>query len=350
MTARLTLNENRLVRQARFIQSKVDTIAIVKNDGYNHGLKRVYQTFYEGGIRAFATTSLAEAIQLRKWNSDIFILMLDPNREFKLLKEYDITLTVSSFNFYQEFKNELKDISLQLVFRNDLNRLGFTDITEMKQILDDKEMYVNGLWTHFASADDFGDGRYEKEVRNWQAVLEGLSEYLPDLEYIHAQNSASFLREGPLPHHTHIRGGVILYGTRPYYKGLENARAEQAVSIEANVIELTEVKANQAIGYSADFQTKKDAVIAVCDIGYGNGLIKTRKDFPVLINQKEYPIRVMMMSHILVEVDPDVKIGDSVILYNDDLRFDWFTKHGIGSFSQQMSSLNKQTFDLSIIK
>ncbi|WP_423189337.1 alanine racemase [Alkalibacterium sp. f15] len=350
MTARLTLNEKRLVRQARLIQSKTDTIAVVKNDGYNHGLERVYRTFYEGGIRAFSTTVLSEAIQLRKWNSDIFILLLDPSTEFQLIKEYDITLTVSSYAYYEKYKDELKGLTIQLVFRNDLNRLGFDRIADMKHILDDKDLNVNGIWTHFASADDFGVDRYQKEKEKWQTVIKGLHAYLPGLKYIHAQNSASFLRDGPLPHHTHIRGGVILYGARPYYEGLDVSLAEQVVSIEANVIELTSVEGGQTIGYSADYQLEKDAKIAVCDIGYGNGLLKARKNFPVLINRKAYPIRSIMMSHILIEVDDDVAIGDSVILYNDELRFDWFASQGIGPFSQQMASLNKQTFELSIIK
>lgn len=350
MTARLTLYTDRLTRQARRFQSQADTIAVVKNDGYNHGLKTVYEAFYRGGIRAFATTSLAEAVQLRKWDSEIFILLLDPNADLKTIRAYDITLTVSSFSFYEKNKEELKSISIQLVYRNDLNRLGFTQTDEMKEILDDPKMNVNGLWTHFASADDFGIDRYEKEVRNWQIVLEDLKEYIPGMTYIHAQNSASFLRDDLLPYHTHIRAGVILYGTRPYFDGLEDAVAEQAVSIQASVIELTKVSAGQSIGYSADYQTDKAITIAVCDIGYGNGLLKGRKAFPVKINQKTYPIRVMMMSHVLVEVDSDVEIGDPVTFYDDNLRFDWFTKHGIGAFSQQMSSLNKQTFDVTLIE
>lgn len=349
MTARLILNTERLTRQARRFQSQVDTIAIVKNDGYNHGLEPVYQAFYKGGIRSFATTSLAEAIQLRKWDNDIFILLLDPGADFDQIRKYHLTLTVSSMAFYDKYREELKDIDIQLVYRNDLNRLGFASSDQMKQILDDPGMNVSGIWTHFASADDFGVERYEEEVQNWLIILDQLKAYLPDLTYIHAQNSSSYLRDDLLPYHTHIRGGVILYGTRPYYDGLDTTIAEQAVSIEASVIELTPVKAGRSIGYSAEYQTDKDITIAVCDIGYGNGLLKGRKDFPVKINDKEYPIRVMMMSHILIEVDEDIEIGDTVTLYDDDLRFDWLTKNGIGSFSQQMSSLNKQTFDVSCI-
>lgn len=349
MTAHMIFNESRLVKHAQAIQSKVDTIAVVKNDGYNLGLERVYHSFIDAGLRAFATTDLNEAIQLRKWNRDIFILMLDPCTDFQRIKEYDITLTVSSLAFCEKYTEQLKGIPLQLVFRNDLNRLGFTSAEEMIHVLNNEKLNVNGIWTHFASADDFGVDRYEKEVMNWQVILEELKEYLPDITYIHAQNSSSFVRDALLPFHTHIRAGVFLYGARPYVNGLDSSLADQVVTIQANVIDLTPVRAGQAMGYSASYLTDKDINVAVCDIGYGNGLLKARGNFPVLINEKEYPIRVLMMSHMLVEVDDDVKIGDTVFLYNDQLRFDWFASQGVGSFSQQMSSLNKQTFTISTI-
>lgn len=349
MTARMTIDEKRLFKQAQSIQSKVNTIAVVKNDGYNLGLERVYKTFHTAGIRSFATTDMKEAIQLRELDSKIFILLLDPSTAFKKIKKHDITLTVSSLSYYHKYKNELKGISLQLVYRNDLNRLGFTNTEDMKQLLSDTDLTVNGIWTHFASADDFGNGKYEKEVRNWQNVLNGLSDFLPHLDYIHAQNSSSYFRDALFPHHTHIRAGVILYGARPYTLGLDESLAQQVVSIEANVIELTSVKAGEAIGYSADYLTDKDITIAVCDIGYGHGLLKARKNYPVRINHKAYPVRVLMMSHLIVEVDDEITIGDTVTLYDDQLRFDCFAAQGIGSVSQQLAGLNKQTFTLSII-
>ncbi|MCC5895521.1 MAG: alanine racemase [Alkalibacterium sp.] len=344
MTATLIRNQKRLAEQAKRIQSKVPTIAIVKNDAYNFGLKDTFEAFYHGGIRAFATTNLKEAKRLRSLDPSVEVLLLDPCTEFKELREHRITLSLPSFEFYQTYKEELSGLTVQLVFRNDLNRLGFTDVTGMISVLNDTDLNVNGIWTHFAYADDFKSDRYQHEVSNWRSILDSLSDYLPSLPYVHAQNSASFLREGLHEDHTHIRGGVILYGTRPYYTGLNESIALQTVEITANVIELTDVPAGANAGYSAAFSAEKDTRLAVCDIGYGNGLILTRKNFPVLINQTPYAIRVMMMSHLLIEVDDTVSIGDTVVLYNDQLRFDWFTENGIGSFSQQMAAINKETF------
>lgn len=344
MTATFIRNHIRLTEQAMSIQSKVDTIAIVKNDAYNFGLYETYTAFHKAGIRAFATTNLKEAKQLRDYDPDIMVLLLDPCIEFEEMRDHEITLSLPSYSFYKRYKDELEDLSVQLVFRNDLNRLGFTDASHMAEVLDDSSINVNGLWTHFAYADDFETNRHEKEINNWLNVLDDLKAYLPRLPYIHAQNSASFITNGLMDNHTHIRGGVILYGTRPYLGNLDPALARQTVEVTANVIELTDIKAGESAGYSAAFTAETDTRLAVCDIGYGNGLILARKNFPVLINGHHYPIRVMMMSHLLVEVDKSVSIGDTVSLYNDELRFDDFTEKGIGSFSQQMAAFNRETF------
>ncbi|GAB2491859.1 alanine racemase [Alkalibacterium psychrotolerans] len=344
MTATFIRNHRRLTEQALSIQEKVDTIAIVKNDAYNFGLYETYTAFHKAGIRSFATTNLKEAKQLRSYDSDIMVLLLDPNTAFEELKEHQITLSLPSYSFYEQYKEELKGLQVQLVFRNDLNRLGFTDSSRMAAVLDDPSIEVNGLWTHFAYADDFETNRHEKEITNWLKVLDDLEPYLSGLTYIHAQNSASYMTNGLMDKHTHIRGGVVLYGTRPYVGNLDSDLARQTVEVTANVIELTDIKAGQSAGYSAAFTAEKDTRLAVCDIGYGNGLILARKQFPVIINDQHYPIRVMMMSHLLVEVDQSVSIGDTVSLYNDQLRFDEFTEKGIGSFSQQMAAFNRETF------
>lgn len=345
MTAVITKNQKLLSKQAESIQSKVPTIAVVKNDAYNFGLKETYEAFYKAGIRSFTTTNLKEAIELRQLDGTITVLLLDPSLAFDELREYQITATIPSLDYYRKYRADLEGIPVHLVFKNDLNRLGFTSSSDMQAVLDDSKINVTGLWTHFGYADDFESAHYVHEVENWNRVLDDLNDYLPKLSCIHAQNSASYARDGLHDRHTHIRCGVFLYGTRPYYHGIDQKNARQTVEVSANVIELSDVQKGENAGYSAAFTASEDTRLAVCDIGYGNGLMPGRKAFPVIINGKEWPIRVMMMSHLLVEVDETVSVGDEVVLYNGEtLRFDWFTEQGLGSFSQQMAALNVRTF------
>lgn len=349
MTAQFILNKKRLTDQAVDLSSIAPVIAVVKNDAYNHGLKDAFESFYAGGIRSFATTSLKEAVRLRSFNQEIMILLLDPSTDFETLKKYSITLTIPSLSFYHKHKEDLKGLTLQLVFKNKLNRLGFNGSSEMKAVLEESSLTINGLWTHFAFAYDGDSDRYTHEVNAWKHVLQELKDYLPSLPYIHAQNSASFYRDGLMPGHTHIRVGALLYGTRPIDQPHAHIHSRQAVRVDASVVEVTRVKAGDSAGYSAAFKATKDTCLAICSIGYGNGLLKERAHFPVAINGNLYPIRVLMMSHLLVEVDETVSIGDHVILYDDSLSFESFTRQGIGAFSEQMAAFNRDTFSYQVI-
>lgn len=349
MSATLTLDQNRLYHQAKRIQNKDDVIVVVKNNAYNFGMELAFEAFYKAGIRSYATTNLQEAMWLRKQDNEIMILLLDPTTDFELLREYNITMTLPSLDFYRQYREQLKGVTLHLVYKNLLNRFGFDTAEEMKIVLQDKELITTGIWTHFAFADELEDARYEKEKENWVKVLDSLSPYLEDLDYIHAQNSASYMRDGLLFKHTHIRAGVIMYGTRPYYEELDESVASQTVQVSATVKDIVTVPKGETAGYSAAFEAKEDTLIAICDIGYGNGILRTRSKHEVTIHGKIYPIAVLMMSHMMVKIDDQVSIGDTVYLYNDSLRLDYFTSKGVGAFSEQMAGLNHSTYELKII-
>lgn len=346
MTAILKLNQQRLYEQAKSLQSQNDVIVVVKNDAYNFGMERAFTAFYQAGIKSYATTNLSEAIWLRKQDKEIMILLLDPSTEFNLLKKYDITLTVPNLTFYNKYKTQLKGIKVQLVYKNLLNRFGFDHSEEMLQVLKEDYVEITGIWTHFAFADDLTEPKYEIEKNNWLTVLKHLKDYIRDLEYIHAQNSASYTREGLLEGHTHIRPGAIAYGALPYFDKVPTSLPAQTIEVSASVKDIVRLKKGHSAGYSAAFVAEKDTSIAICDIGYGNGIMKNRAKHEVLINGKLYPIVVLMMSHLMVEVDEQVNIEDIVILYNDQLRLDEFAYKGVGAISEQMASLNRHTFNL----
>lgn len=352
MPAILKLNQKRLYEQAKSLQSQNDVIVVVKNDAYNFGMHRAFEAFFKAGIRSYATTNLKEAVWLRKQNKEIMILLLDPSIEFETLRQHDITLTIPNIAFYDQYKQQIQGLNVQLTYKNLLNRFGFDTSEEMSKALDDHSITVTGIWTHFAYADELRDPRYEIEKKNWFSILNDLSPYLDQLHYIHSQNSASYVRDGLLEGNSHIRPGVIAYGTRPYISDTDYqiALPQQTIEVSATVKDIIQLKKGQSAGYSAAFTAEKDTTLAICDIGYGNGILRKRSNHKVLINQHHYAIAVLMMSHMMVEIDEQVSIGDTVYLYNDQLRLDIFAQKGVGSFSEQMSGLNHQTFELKEVK
>ncbi|MFZ3578459.1 alanine racemase [Virgibacillus sp. DJP39] len=349
MTAKLQINRKRLYEQAQRINNATDVLVVVKNNAYNIGLDLAFETFYEAGIRSFATTSLNEAVRLRKMSKEIYIFLLNPSTNFGTLREYNIAMTLPSLSFYEKYKNDLHEIELHLEYKNLLRRSGFEHAEDMIKVLEEGLLRVTGIWTHFAYADEIDSPEYGVEKQNWLKTLEKIRATEYEFQFIHAQNSASYMRDGSLPYHTHARLGILLYGSRPYNE-LHPESVPSVITVSTNVIQLLDLKKGESSGYSSAFKAENDCRIAICDIGYGDGVLRARAKHDVMINGKRYPIGALMMSHMLITVDHNVKAGDTVYLYNDSLRVDNYTHLGVGANSEQMSALNHNSLIKEIIE
>lgn len=349
MTAKLQINRKRLYEQAKRIQDNTNVLAVVKNNAYNIGLDLAFETFYQAGIRSFATTSLIEAVQLRKMSEDIYIFLMNPSFDFETLRNNNIAMTLPSLTFYEKYKHELEEIDVHLEYKNLLRRSGFDDAEDMQKVLEEDVVHVTGIWTHFAFADEIGSAEYEVEKQNWLMLLDTIQASERGFRFIHAQNSASYMRDQLFPSHTHARLGILLYGSRPYHE-LDPKTVPNVITLSTNVIQTLDLKKGESSGYSSAFKAETDCRVAICDIGYGDGVLRTRAKHDAMINDKRYPIGALMMSHMLITVDQEVKAGDTVYLYNDSLRVDVYTHLGVGANSEQMSALNHNSLVKEIVE
>lgn len=349
MTAIWSVDTEAFYQNAVNVRNEQPIMAVVKNNAYHYGLEFAVKQFLKAGINTFSTTSLKEAVRVREIAPHATIFLMNAVYDFDTVREYQIHMTLPSLVYYYEYKEDLKGIHVHLEFENLLHRSGFKDLDELHEVLEDhvqndnsEKMIISGLWTHFGYADEFDVPEYGIEREAWLNVLNTLLEEGYTFEMIHAQNSASYYREGQqvLPYHTHARVGIALYGSRPYRK-LDTSRIQQSLTVKGNVIQTREVNAGDYCGYSFAFEATKDHTrLAVVDVGYGDGILKSRARHEAMINGKRYPIRALMMSHMFVEVDDEVHAQDEVVLYNNDIRIDEFTFKGVGANSEQLSAMN----------
>jgi len=354
MTAKWILDGQIFKENILHVTQGQPVMAVIKNNAYHYGLDFTVAAFLSAGINTFSTTMLHEAVRVRELAPDATIFLMNPSTEFEVLRSHDIHMTLPSFTFYLEYQTELAGLHVHLEFENLLHRSGFKTFGEMKEVLrlnqqrpEQEQMKIVGIWTHFGYADEFDVPDYEVEKSAW---LSGLKEMLQiySFDYIHAQNSASFVRDGLFEQHTHARLGIILYGSRPY-SSLDETITRQALTVSANVIQIRELKAGESAGYSFAYTADNDVKIAVIDIGYGDGILRTRSKHDCLINDRRFPIRALMMSHLFVEVDDSVKQGDTVIIYSDAIRIDEYTFKGVGANSEQLSALNHHSLKKEIL-
>ncbi|TDM13389.1 alanine racemase [Macrococcus bovicus] len=354
MTARWTLDTQVFKENIQHVIQGQPVMAVVKNNAYHYGLDFAVAAFLSAGIDTFSTTVLHEALRVRELAPDATIFLMNPSTEFDVLRHHRIHMTLPSLAFYEEYQTELAGLDVHLEFENLLHRSGFKTFDEMREVIrlneqrpEHEQMNITGIWTHFGYADEFDVPDYAMEKAAW---LAGLGEMLEDyhFDYVHAQNSASFVRDGLFSQHSHARLGIILYGSRPY-SSLDETITQQALTVSANVIQIRELKKGASAGYSFAYTADHDVKIAVIDIGYGDGILRTRSKHDCLINGRRFPIRALMMSHLFVEVDDSVKPGDTVILYSNAIRIDEHTFKGVGANSEQLSALNHHSLKKEIL-
>ncbi|MEB6569457.1 alanine racemase [Staphylococcus auricularis] len=348
MTAVWSVDRHAFLENVKRVKGDHSIIAVVKNNAYHYGLSFAVEQFLEAGIDTFSTTSLNEAVRIRELAPQATIFLMNASYDFDTLRAYDIQVTLPSLEYYYAHVEDLAGIKVHLEYENLLHRSGFKTLEALHEVLEHhgqntnpKKMIITGLWTHFGYADEFDGPEYETGRAAWIHIVETLLNEHYEFEMIHAQNSASYFRENDLlPYHTHARIGIALYGSRPYEQ-IDKSEISQALTVKAHVIQVREVNQGDYCGYSFAFEAQKDHTqLAVVDIGYGDGILRTRAEHDVLINGHRYPIRALMMSHMFVEVDDQVHAQDDVILYNNDIRIDEYTFKGVGANSEQLSAMN----------
>ncbi|CAM4154604.1 alanine racemase [Lacicoccus alkaliphilus] len=348
MSGILTIDRKKLVLQAGQIQNGTPTIAVVKNNAYNFGLEFAVRAFLDAGITAFATTSLKEAEKIRSITDQSMIFLLNPTTEFEAVRGLDLSITLPSLTYYEKYREELSRISIHIEYAGLFNRSGFDNFKEVEQVLhhqaqmnEVERFFLEGLWCHFGYADEF-DGNYEIERKNWLGFLAEFDRLDMTPEYVHAQNTASFVRDGILPGHTHTRLGIGLYGSKPY-SGLNDELFVQPFELYSSVVQIREMDENMPMGYGGSFVAGRKTKVAIVDIGYGDGVLRKRAEYDCLINGRRYPIVSLMMSHMIVEVDEEVSVDDKVFIYHPDMRLDEYTFKGVGANSEQLATLNYNT-------
>lgn len=346
-------DEAQFIKQARQFQLPGQTIAVVKNNAYNYGLEFAVKAFAISGIRAFATTSMDDAVKIRQMCGDsAVIILMNPTTDFKRARMFNLHITLPSSTYYDTYKHELQGLNIHIEYAGLFNRSGLTDINELESILNDMkssgiELNFTGLWTHFGYSDEF-DGIYEKERGRWLEFAREVRKLGLKPEMIHAQNSASYVRDGIFDGHTHVRLGIGLYGSKPYAE-LDDKDFIQSSTLSAPIIQFRQLTEGMTLGYGAAFKADKDCKVAVVDIGYGDGVLRARARYECEIGGKVYPIVALMMSHMVVLVDDDVRADMPVYLYNSKLRIDKYTNLGVGANSEQLGALNYQSLGREII-
>jgi len=323
-------NIGRNLELVRSITGGSKVIAVVKANAYGHGLIPVAR-YLQGKADMLAVARLEEAIRLREAGIRAPILNLFPvlPDEVEPVVDYNITQTVGDLNLALSLarcaKDRGKKVKVHLEIDTGMMRTGvwYSDAIDMASRLTEiQNVEMEGVYTHFSSADDPDPEFTLIQLNRFQEVLKGLKERGMCPPIVHAANSAAIMALPRRTSFTAVRPGLILYGVPPSSHLEDKLDLKPALTWKTRVIDLKRIEAYQPVGYGRAYKTLRSSLIATLRVGYGDGykwhLSNCGK---VLIRSKEAPIigRICMDTMMCDVTDiPGVKIGDEAILIGKD--------------------------------
>ena len=304
-------------------------MAVIKADAYGHGYKEVASFLKDiDYIEMFAVATLPEAIELRELGIDKGILILGAiptsKKDIDLAIKYDISLTMVSIDYLKLLDCLVEPgqtLKIHIKLDTGMHRIGLMtqeELTTLLELINPDKFDVEGIFTHFATAD--GDNEAFEKQRTLFYQMVGNCKY----RYIHCCNSAAMTYHGDDKSNMG-RLGITMYGCAP--DGNEQHQFKQVMSLYTKVAMIKKIKAGDKVGYGLTYEAQEDEYIATLPIGYADGLIRKNKGRNVYINGKYCQIvGNVCMDQMMVRVDKDVKIGDQVEIFGEHISLESMAK------------------------
>ena len=308
-------------------------VAVIKTDAYGHGASQIAEAIehvpYVWGY-AVATVDEAESLIADGRTKPIMILGISFEEHFNTIIMQDIRPCVCDY----EVAKKLSDLAvarnkichIHIKIDTGMSRIGFQvseDTAEtIEQISKLPNIEVEGIFTHFAKADEADKSATFCQIELFQKMCSMLERKGISIPIKHCSNSAGIL-ELKEANMNLVRAGVILYGLWPSEEVKKDAvDLKPVMSLKSKISYLKELEAGRPISYGGTYVTTQKQLIATVPVGYGDGYARSlsNKGYVLIHGQKAPICGRICMDQFMVDVSDirDVKVGDTVTLLGLD--------------------------------
>ena len=308
-------------------------IAVVKADAYGHGAVPIAHLIENHDyIWGLAAATAEEAVHLRQAGitKPILILGIVFDEYFPELVQYDIRPAVCEYDEAKKLSDEAvlqnKTVHIHIALDTGMTRIGYADIPEsveeIKKIAELPNLEIEGMFTHFARADEYDRSPAMVQLERYQDFSKRVEEAGVDIPLHHCSNSAGIIRV-PEANLSIVRAGITIYGIYPSSEVERDiVKLAPVMELKSHITYVKDVPAGAAISYGGTYVADKKKRVATIPVGYADGYPRqlSNKGW-VLIHGKKAPIlgRVCMDQFMadVTEID-NVKKGDEVTLLGRD--------------------------------
>jgi len=322
------IRENVRSAAARIAPARL--MAVVKADGYGHGMEPVARAMAEAGVDAFGVVDLDEARRLRDAGigQPILAWIHGADADFAWAVSADVELGIGSVRDLERAATAAGERPAVVHLKADtgLGRGGAIGdqwaalVARAAQLEAAGRVRVRGVWTHLANTSPEADA---DQFLAFDAALALAREVGLDPELEHASASAAMF-DHPAQARDMVRAGLALYGLSTF-PDLTSAELglRPAMELAAEVVAVKRVPAGLGVSYGHRYVTTRETTLALIPLGYADGLPRAASGRgPVAINGRRHTIAgAIAMDQVVVDVgDGAVDVGDRAVFWGDPER------------------------------
>jgi len=307
-------------------------LASVKANAYGHGAVEIARGAIAAGADYLGVAFLDEALQLRASGIDAPILVLGytPREGLPLAREQGITVTLFRDQMLDEVASlpeSARKLKAHIKIDSGMGRLGLLPGKAAEQFIDRAltipQLEVEGLFTHYARADENDKGYTLLQVERFASVVDYVRSSGLPISIIHSGNSAAGI---DLPEHVGnmLRLGISMYGLYPSAEvNSQRIQLEPVLTLKTSVVHVKHLVAGEGISYGTRYFTQAEESIGTIPIGYADGFSRMLSGkAEVLVRGQRVPVLgTICMDQCMIRLNdaenaasPKVEPGEEVVL------------------------------------
>lgn len=299
-------------------------MAVVKANAYGHGLIEVSKTAVKAGAAWLCVARVEEAIRLREADIEIPLLVMGyttPERVADAIK-YHISLMVNNYDLATAFDLAAREaggkVAVHAKIDTGMGRLGvyYEDGEEFGiHISNLANLDFEGIFTHFACADEPQKPITALQIRRFDRLLGGLKTIGVHPKMVHAANSAGAMNF-PDARYDAVRPGIAIFGLHPSPLALLPDDFEAAMSWKCRLTSVKTLPPGFGISYGHRYYTKQVEKIAATSIGYADGFRRLMGNVALIGGKRVQQAGTICMDQSMwkLDIDSPAKAGDEMVL------------------------------------
>lgn len=304
--------------------------AVVKADAYGHGAVPVATTALDAGASGLCVALADEGVQLRNAGVDapIMVMSEQPESQQRLMLSNDLTATLYNPSGISNYALAAKSLGcvakVHLKIDTGMHRVGAPHTEALRralQIVGEPSLQLDGLYTHFATADLARHPATEVQHQRFLQVVRDLRAAGISPPHVHVANSAAAVRQIG-EETTMVRAGIAIYGipadpVSDTFGSPSKLQLMPVLSLRARVSHVQWLEAGEGVSYGLKRELTRRTCIATLPLGYADGVRRELwQHGNVLIDGTRRAFAgVITMDQLMIDCGSDqIEVGQEAVL------------------------------------